>query len=106
MSKIILVVILVIAVGYLFEMRRRKSGSGLAKPSNLPGVDGQRGSYLTADEAGPTETGKFRVEKLLNKNPELRPGSRAKEPPPTSAPTNNQEPEEDESALPDPFERK
>lgn len=104
MSKIFLIALLVIAVGFLFETRRKNAAKALAKPAALPGQNGQQGSYVTADEAGTTETGKFRVEKLMSKNPGLRPGSKVKDG--THQEQKTLDSDEDEGSLPDPFESK
>lgn len=90
MSKLILILFVAVAAIAVLELRRRnKRGSGSTQADS--------GSYTTADESGPTETGRYRVERLMSKSQStLRPGG--------SAPQKTAHHEEDEEALPDPFD--
>lgn len=89
MKDIILIVIILVAVGFIFDRRRRK-----LRPE-LPSID----SLVSANELPPSETGRFRAQTALGGSP-LRAGGKMEEPETGAAPTEEKDAEE---ALPDPF---
>lgn len=90
MKDIILIVIILIAVGFIFDRRRRK-----LRPE-LPSID----SLVSANELPPSETGRFRAQTALGSSP-LRAGGKMEEP--SNAEAASAEEKEAEEALPDPF---
>ena len=89
MKDIILIVIILVAVGFIFDRRRRKLRR------ELPSID----SLVSANELPPSETGRFRAQTALGSSP-LRAGGKMEEP---ATETASPEEKEAEEALPDPF---
>ncbi|MCB0346587.1 MAG: hypothetical protein KDD66_15820 [Bdellovibrionales bacterium] len=86
MNAIILIILGLIAVAALVEFLNR-SGKGAGS--------GSESHITTAAEAGPTQTGRYRVQEMLRKT-ETTPKAEA-DPSSSSA-------EEEEESLPDPFD--
>lgn len=84
MNSIILIILALIAVAALVEFLSR---SGRASST-------ESGKVTTAAEAGPTQTGRYRVQEMLRKTESSTKGEASRP---------EQEPEEDE-VLPDPFD--
>ncbi|MCB0359278.1 MAG: hypothetical protein KDD44_06570 [Bdellovibrionales bacterium] len=86
MTKILLVIIGLVAVGAVIEYLGRSKREGQ--------VDDEQ-EFLTAAEAGPTQTGRFRVQQMLEQT-----GERA----PHASEGGSEQIDDDETALPDPFD--
>jgi hypothetical protein len=98
-EKIILIIVAFLAVAYLFDMWRQ--GVAKRKASEIEEATesvAQQREPLTANEAMPTQTGRFRAKQVLEK---ASPSSNSKELDTTGV----GEDSEEEEALPDPFER-
>ena len=92
MNIVIFFIVGLIAVAFLFDaMRQSKKRSSNTVGEKAPD------RILTADESGPTETGRFRVQQALGAAP-LREGGSKKDSSGTAEPSSDSE-----GALPDPF---
>ena len=110
MEKIFLTAIGVLAVAFLFDSLRsnsRKCGSPSRDTRDAEPTEPQSNMPLTADEAGPTQTGRFRVQQMLGSSGSPPTPSAAPIPGPQSAP----EPlvidtgDDEDTPLPGPFEK-
>ncbi len=90
MKDIILIVIILVAVGVIFDRRRRKPRV------ELPSIEG----VVSANELPPSETGRFRAQTALGGSAKLREGGKLEEPHAVESVPADQD---DEEALPDPF---
>src|SRR5690606_3824306 len=94
---IILIVVALIALAFLVDAVRNAG-----KRKKEPGVQGSPKRIVTADEAGPTETGRFRAQQALgrassNAEPETPSRSAGVDIPTESF-------DDEDAPLPDPFE--
>ncbi|MCB0322274.1 MAG: hypothetical protein KDD69_01840 [Bdellovibrionales bacterium] len=93
MTTIILLILAFIAVAFLFDAVRQ------SKKKAAPVESTRSERMLTADEAGPTETGRFRVQQALGTG-SMPPAAR-----PQQSPIGpNVVADEEQDPLPDPFE--
>ena len=92
MKGIILIVIILIAVGIVFDRRRRKTQLKLPAPDSL----------VSANELPPSETGRFRAQTALS-DAKLRAGGKLEDQGKESGETASTDEKEAEEALPDPF---
>ena len=102
-SYVVTAIIIFIGVGVLLDRFKRAggsvkpSGSQQSKPSPTPNNGPQQNIPLSADESGPTQTGRFRVQQMLSKTEQKK----------TAAieTSDADDLSEDDEALPDPFEQ-
>jgi len=92
---IVVVVVIVIGLGFVLESKKRSSDKSAEAQDTV-----QENEPLSADETGPTLTGRYRVQQMLQKT-EKTPAQRSQ----ASADTVAEATEEDEEELPDPFKR-
>ncbi len=99
MEQIILIIVGFLAVAYLFDMWRQSALKKKASASeDGPNTGAQQNTPLSANEAMPTQTGRFRAKQFLDKAKDSETEKKSTE-------SKEEAGEEEDDALPDPFDR-
>jgi len=88
---IVVLVLVLIGIGFLFERAKKSSAQSSSRPGGA--------EPITADESGPTQTGRFKVQQMMTKSESTAPAKAAE------SADSGSDFDEDEEALPDPFEK-